>query len=169
MIASLPHFYKAEKLLGGIASGLKPNKKNHGIRILMETVSPPTTNGKLRLKMILELCFSEQVTGTPLSAAKRLQFSMDVKPIPEIQIMKTMPDVVFPLFWVEESAHLGRKYTTKLGGTVLMYANFYLFFFVFFLRSIQFLSSCLFFENIRLLFIITAFKWACVGLGIFGW
>lgn len=39
MIASLPHFYNAEKLLDGIASGLRPNKKDHGIRILLETVS----------------------------------------------------------------------------------------------------------------------------------
>lgn len=39
MIASLPHFYKAESLLSGIASGLHPNKKDHGIEILLEHVS----------------------------------------------------------------------------------------------------------------------------------
>lgn len=39
MIASLPHFYKAEQLLSGIASGLHPNKYDHGIEILLESVS----------------------------------------------------------------------------------------------------------------------------------
>lgn len=58
------------------------------------------------------------------SAAKRLQFSLEVKRIPEVKIMKKMPDVILPLFWVEEGAHLGRKYTAKLGGTVLMYVSF---------------------------------------------
>lgn len=39
MYASLPHFYKAEQLLNGIASGLHPNKKDHGIEMLLEIVS----------------------------------------------------------------------------------------------------------------------------------
>lgn len=38
MIASLPHFYKAEQLLDGVASGLHPNKHDHGIEILLENV-----------------------------------------------------------------------------------------------------------------------------------
>lgn len=38
MIASLPHFYKAEKLLDGIESGLNPNKEQHGIEMLFEIV-----------------------------------------------------------------------------------------------------------------------------------
>lgn len=39
MYASLPHFYMAEELLSGIESGLNPNKTEHGIKILLETVS----------------------------------------------------------------------------------------------------------------------------------
>lgn len=42
------------------------------------------------------------MTGTPLSAAKRLQFSLEVKKLPQIKIMENMPDVIWPLFWVEE-------------------------------------------------------------------
>lgn len=38
IIASLPHFYKAEQLLEGIESGLNPNKEQHGIEMLFETV-----------------------------------------------------------------------------------------------------------------------------------
>lgn len=39
MIASLPHFYKAEQLLNGIASGLNPNQQDHGVEVLLESVS----------------------------------------------------------------------------------------------------------------------------------
>lgn len=42
------------------------------------------------------------MTGSPLAAAKRLQFNLEVKPIPDVDIMATMPDLLFPLFWVEE-------------------------------------------------------------------
>lgn len=42
------------------------------------------------------------MTGTPLSAAKRLQFSLEVKKLEKIELMQNMPDVIWPLFWVEE-------------------------------------------------------------------
>lgn len=39
MIATLPHFYKAEQLLEGIESGLEPNKTFHELYIHLEIVS----------------------------------------------------------------------------------------------------------------------------------
>lgn len=39
MIATLPHFYKAEQLLDGIESGLNPNKTFHELYIYLEIVS----------------------------------------------------------------------------------------------------------------------------------
>lgn len=39
MIASLPHFYKAEELLSGVESGLHPTKKDHEITTNLEIVS----------------------------------------------------------------------------------------------------------------------------------
>lgn len=39
LYATLPHFYKAEQLLHGIASGLNPNKEEHGIEMMVEMVS----------------------------------------------------------------------------------------------------------------------------------
>lgn len=54
------------------------------------------------------------MTGVVVSAAKRLQFSIEMKPIPEIEIMKTMPDVMIPLFWMQESLSLGEKDTDKM-------------------------------------------------------
>lgn len=122
MIASLPHFFKAEQLLDGIASGLRPNKTAHGIRILLETVRVCMFIPNKILKILIAFAFrsspTKQITGTPLSAAKRLQFSLEVKPIPEVEWMKNMPDVILPIFWVEESAHLGKPYTTKLKASL---------------------------------------------------
>lgn len=39
MIATLPHFYKAEHLLDGIESGLSPNKTFHELFVHLEIVS----------------------------------------------------------------------------------------------------------------------------------
>lgn len=39
MIATLPHFYKAEQLLDGIESGLEPNKSFHELYVHLEIVS----------------------------------------------------------------------------------------------------------------------------------
>lgn len=48
--------------------------------------------------------FVIQITGSQINAAKRLQFNLDVVPIKEVESMKNLPEVVLPLFWVEERA-----------------------------------------------------------------
>lgn len=60
------------------------------------------------------------MTGSPLSAAKRLQFSLQVKPIPEVEFMKNLPDVAIPLFWVEEGVSLGREFTDKMKNSIFL-------------------------------------------------
>lgn len=47
MLGSLPHFYKAEQLLDGIASGLHPKKKDHGISVNLEIVCTNTRTSLL--------------------------------------------------------------------------------------------------------------------------
>lgn len=66
-----------------------------------------------------------------MTFAKRLQFNLDMKPIPKIEWMRTMPKILFPLFWVEESASLDKELTDQLKNTVFLYAFncFYLPFF----------------------------------------
>lgn len=54
------------------------------------------------------------MTGTPLRAAKRMQFNMEVKPIESVELMKTMPDMIFPVFWVEESVDMGKDLVNQL-------------------------------------------------------
>lgn len=62
-----------------------------------------------------------QLTGTALSAAKRMQFSLEVKPIPQVEMMKNMPEVVLPLFWVEESIYLDKDMTDNLKNSMFLY------------------------------------------------
>lgn len=52
-----------------------------------------------------------QISTTPLSAAKRLQFSLDVETVHEMPIMSQLKPVVLPLFWIEESVDLNSTYT----------------------------------------------------------
>lgn len=54
------------------------------------------------------------MTGTPVSASKRLQFNMDVVPIPKVEMMKNLRKMVFPTFWVEESVNLPPAFTDPM-------------------------------------------------------
>lgn len=47
-------------------------------------------------------------------AAKRMQFNLEVKRIPEIEWMKNMPDVILPLFWVQEGVSLDKEMTNQM-------------------------------------------------------
>ncbi|XP_075167837.1 sensory neuron membrane protein 1-like [Haematobia irritans] len=95
MIASLPHFFKADpKLLAGV-DGLQPDEKKHSIFIDFEIIS-----------------------GTPMNIAKRLQFNLDVEPIEEIPVMSKLRPLVMPLFWIEESVALNRDFTDLIKGKV---------------------------------------------------
>lgn len=54
------------------------------------------------------------MSGTPLSAAKRLQFNLEVVPIPEVPIMENLQPMLYPLFWVQESVDLDKQYVDML-------------------------------------------------------
>lgn len=54
------------------------------------------------------------MSGISLNAAKRLQFNLDVEPIEEVECMKSLPEAVMPLFWVEEGAPLNEAYVNTL-------------------------------------------------------
>ncbi|CAG9861579.1 unnamed protein product [Phyllotreta striolata] len=89
--ASMPHFYDSdESYLKGV-KGLKPIKKEHEITILFE-----------------------QLTGGPVSAKKRLQFSMPLEPIQKVDIFKNFTSTVLPMFWVEEGVDLNNTFTKPL-------------------------------------------------------
>lgn len=56
----------------------------------------------------------EPVTGTPMSARKRLQFNIFIFPVEKAKTMKTFPEALLPLFWVEEGVTLGDEFLDQL-------------------------------------------------------
>lgn len=87
LMASKPHFLDADPVLLNAVDGVNPNRRNHDIFV-----------------------HHDLFTGTPLSAAKRLQFSLDLEPVEEYSPMKDLPKVVVPMFWVEEGVSLNKTY-----------------------------------------------------------
>ncbi|XP_037037286.1 uncharacterized protein LOC119074990 [Bradysia coprophila] len=92
IVASMPHFYNGDPvLLEKVESGLEPNKDKHAIFLDFEIIS-----------------------GTPMSAAKRIQFNIDLVPLQEIEVMKELPEMLFPLLWLEEGADLNKTFVNML-------------------------------------------------------
>lgn len=108
-----------------------------------------------------------------MSAAKRMQFSLEVEPIPQVEMMKNMPKVVLPLFWVEESVYLNKDMTDHLKNSMFLYVCY----------SIEFISSNVYsfrsdhrtFKNLilfeifyRMINIVDIMKWLCTIVGAVG-
>jgi hypothetical protein len=96
---SLPHFYESDESYVHGVKGLSPNKKDHGIQILFESVRSTLVSFQIEL---ICLVVSFQITGGPVAAAKRLQFSMPLEPNEKVPLFNKLPSTVLPLFWVEE-------------------------------------------------------------------
>ncbi|CAO1440533.1 unnamed protein product [Diamesa serratosioi] len=88
---SKPHFLDSDVELLDSVTGLSPNRSLHDVYV----------NFELR-------------SGTPLSAAKRLQFSMEFAPIEEYEMMSKVQKLMMPLFWIEEGVQLNKTYTNLL-------------------------------------------------------
>ncbi|KAL1489742.1 hypothetical protein ABEB36_013677 [Hypothenemus hampei] len=94
---SQPHFYDSdESYLKGVR-GLKPEVEKHAIRILFEPL-----------------------TGSPVSARKRLQFNMPLEPNPKVEIFHNFTPTILPIFWVEEGVDLNNTFTKPLKTLFLM-------------------------------------------------
>lgn len=63
---------------------------------------------------------ASQMSGTPLSAAKRLQFNLEIVPIEQVPIMQNVQPMLYPLFWVEESASLNKTYVDMLKNSLFL-------------------------------------------------
>ncbi|XP_018346006.1 PREDICTED: sensory neuron membrane protein 1-like [Trachymyrmex septentrionalis] len=81
---SLPHFYNSDPRYLEMIEGVNPIPEKH------------------------QMTFNfEPMTGTPIKAYKRIQFNVIVGPIPKLRLMKSFPEALFPLFWVEDGLELG--------------------------------------------------------------
>ncbi|XP_012524477.1 sensory neuron membrane protein 1 [Monomorium pharaonis] len=81
---SLPHFYNSDPRYLEMVEGVNPDPEKHRMTFNFEPL-----------------------TGTPIKAYKRIQFNLLVGPLPKLRLMKTFPDAMFPLFWVEDGLELG--------------------------------------------------------------
>lgn len=91
MVASLPHFLGSDEKYLQAVEGLSPNEEEHAIGMDFEPL-----------------------TASPISAHKRLQFNMFLHPVPKFKLMKNFPELLFPLFWIEEGILLDDSLVNKL-------------------------------------------------------
>lgn len=60
------------------------------------------------------------MTGTPMSAAKRLQFNLEVVPIEGVPFMENARPMMYPLFWVEEGASLNKTFVNMIKNKLFL-------------------------------------------------
>lgn len=63
--------------------------------------------------------FIFQMTGTPVSAHKRMQFSLPIQTLPKVSFMSNLPTVLFPIMWVEEVSYKNHFFVTQCVHTNL--------------------------------------------------
>ncbi len=58
-----------------------------------------------------------------MSARKRMQFNIDLMPLPEIDVMNNVPEMIFPLMWVEEGVDLNKTFVNQLKYQLFLLVN----------------------------------------------
>ncbi|XP_064073186.1 sensory neuron membrane protein 1-like [Vanessa tameamea] len=91
MYASLPHFYDCDPEILNNIKGLNPDVNEHEIAIDFEPI-----------------------TGTPMVAKQRVQFNIQLLRTDKIELFKELPDVIAPLFWIEEGLALNKTFVNML-------------------------------------------------------
>ncbi|XP_076274573.1 sensory neuron membrane protein 1-like [Rhynchophorus ferrugineus] len=97
IIATLPHFLHTDESYLDQVEGLEPNSAKHALRV-----------------------YFEPVTGSPVEAAKRMQFNFNIQPTKKISLFSNLPKSLFPLLWIEETVSLEGPLLKKLQLVFLM-------------------------------------------------
>lgn len=92
LFVSLPHFLTVtdQKILTNVA-GMNPSDELHRTEVHFE-----------------------KTTGTPIVARQRVQFNLGLVPLEEIPVMNHLPEVILPLFWIDEGVALNKTYTNMI-------------------------------------------------------
>lgn len=54
-----------------------------------------------------------------MSAAKRLQFNLEMVPVEDVPYLAEIQEMYYPMFWIEEGANLEKEYVKQI-KTVLL-------------------------------------------------
>ncbi|XP_069987003.1 lysosome membrane protein 2-like [Penaeus vannamei] len=81
IVMSTPHFYQGDEVELAKLVGLDPRKEDH--------------------ETFLDV---EPRTGVTMKAAKKIQINIPLKPYGQFPSFKNVPEVIFPVLWVNESA-----------------------------------------------------------------
>ncbi|XP_066245553.1 sensory neuron membrane protein 1-like [Euwallacea similis] len=79
LYATLPHFLDTDENYMKLIEGMRPDREKHLIRVYLEPL-----------------------TGSPLKAAKRMQFNLDLQQTKKVYLFSNLPAALFPIFWLEE-------------------------------------------------------------------
>ncbi|CAK1542972.1 unnamed protein product [Leptosia nina] len=91
MYVSMPHYWDSDPELLKEVKGLNPDVDQHEIVIDFEPI-----------------------TGTPMVAKQRVQFSMQLIQTDKMEIFKDLPNTMAPLFWIEEGLALNKTFVKML-------------------------------------------------------
>jgi len=97
VVMSTPHFYQGNIEDARLLDGLEPNKEEH--------------------QTYLDL---EPNTGVVFRAAKRLQVNMPLRRYANFPALKNVPELIYPILWVNETAVVPMDRTEKLHRTLTM-------------------------------------------------
>ncbi|KAG8332922.1 Belongs to the CD36 [Homalodisca vitripennis] len=95
VVMSLPHFYLGDPEFRNYARGMRPHRDLHTSAL-----------------------YIEPQTGTPVKAAKRIQFNMNLRRIEGFHLVQNISEGLFPLVWMEESGESYAATVRRLRGTL---------------------------------------------------
>ncbi|XP_048006328.1 sensory neuron membrane protein 2 isoform X1 [Leguminivora glycinivorella] len=96
LVLSNPHFLFADPIYRNGVIGMTPNEDIH--RIWMDL---------------------EPNTGVVIRGAARVQFNMFLRPIPQISATNNLPNVLLPLFWLEQGMELPDEFLEEMNDKLL--------------------------------------------------
>lgn len=104
---SLPHFYDSDPRYYEMIDGVTPDPVSFARGIwdfiqlgLKEYIAITQEKHQMTFDF-------DPMTGTPIRAYKKIQFNVLIGPVPKLKLMKSFPEALFPIFWIEDGLELG--------------------------------------------------------------